>query len=116
MPMTVNRSDYGAVYFVKVRSYLGAFSRDLNDTERKSLQTNQGTVVYCIVDDSPAFKADLLPGDIITAMAGVKVQNTKTYLQMIYEHKGKETSVTLIRDGKKIDKTVQINGDNGSLN
>lgn len=109
IPMTVNRSDYGAVYFVKRRFTLGAFARDLNDSERQELQTNQGAVVLTIADDTPAFQADILPGDIISSLDGVTVSNQAGLYRMLEEHKGKRVVLTLIRKGQRIEKAVQLN-------
>jgi len=67
VPITVQRVDYGAVYFVKQRFGLGVFIRDLNDSERQDLQTNRGVAVRLVVDDTPAYNADILVGDVITA-------------------------------------------------
>ncbi len=109
IPMTVHRSDYGAVYFVKQRFNLGAFVRDLNDAERQELQTNQGVVVLTIVDDTPAFRADILPGDVILAIDGVRVPNQENFGRMTAERKGKLITVSLSRKGQPLEKTVQLN-------
>lgn len=109
IPMTVHRSDYGAVYFVKQKFGLGAFVRDLNDAERQELETNQGVVVLTIVDDTPAFRADILPGDVIAAIDGVTVPNQAGFGSMTTERKGKLTKITLIRRGQRIEKSVQFN-------
>jgi hypothetical protein len=109
IPMTVNRSDYGAVYFVKLRFSLGAMVRDLNDGERKELQTNQGVVVLTVADDSPAFTANILPGDIVTAIDGVTVPNQGGFRKMTAERKGKLATLTLVRNGQQIEKSVQLN-------
>jgi S1-C subfamily serine protease len=94
---------------VKLRVSFGVNIRDLNDAERQELQTNQGVVVMAIVDDSPAFKADVLAGDVIAAIDGVQVPNVEGYKQVMAERKGKEITVTLIRRGERITKTVQLN-------
>lgn len=109
IPITVHRSDYGAVYFVKQKFNLGAYVRDLNDAERQELQTNQGVVVLTIVDDTPAFQADILPGDVIAALDGVTVPNYARFGPMTEERKGKITKITLIRRGQRIEKSVQLN-------
>lgn len=109
IPMTVHRSDYGAVYFVKQRFNLGAFFRDLDDAERQELQTNQGVVVLTIVDDTPAFRADILPGDIILAMDGTRVPNQENFVRMLSERKGKLVSISLSRRGQSLEKAVQLN-------
>ena len=109
IPMTVHRSDYGAVYFVKRRFQLGVFVRDLTDGERQELQTNQGVVVRTIVDDTPAFRADILPGDIITAINGVTVSHERGFGQMNAALKGQRITVMLIRRGQQMEKSVQLN-------
>ena len=109
IPMTVNRSDFGAVFFVKQRFNLGAYVRDLNDSERQELQTNQGVVVRAIVDDTPAFRADVLPGDVITAIDGVTVPNQEGFGRMTGERKGKLITITIIRRGQQLSKSIQLN-------
>lgn len=109
IPMTVNRSDYGAAYFVKMHFNLGAFVRDLNDAERQELQTNQGVVVLTIVDDTPAFRADILPGDIITAIDGERVPNQEGFGKLTAARKGQLITVNLYRHGQQLGKSVQLN-------
>ncbi len=107
VPITVNRSDYGAIYFVKGRFRIGAFVRNLNDLERQLLQTNQGVVVMTIVNDSPAYKADILPGDMIIAMDGERVTNQEGFTRMAAERKGRMINFSLVRQGRVIEKNVQ---------
>ena len=109
IPMTVNRSDYGAVYFFKPHFNLGAYVRDLNDAERQEMQTNQGVVVLTIVDDTPAFRADILPGDFITAIDGERVPNQVGFGKLTAARKGQLIKVSLVRRGQQLDKTVQLN-------
>jgi hypothetical protein len=109
IPMTVHRSDYGAVYFVKQKFNFGAFVRDLNDAERQELETNQGVVVRTIVDDTPAFMADILPGDVIAALDGFAVPNSAGFGRMTAERKGKKATITIIRRGQRIEKSIQLN-------
>lgn len=52
VPMTVHRSDYGAIYFVKQRFTLGIVGRDLDDAERQELQTNKGAVARLVCPGS----------------------------------------------------------------
>lgn len=107
VPMTVNRSAYGAIYFVKGRFRIGAFVRSLNDLERQVLQTNQGVVVVTIVNDSPAYRADVLPGDMIIAMDGENVPNHEAFTRMANERKGRMIKLSLIRQGRAIEKSLQ---------
>lgn len=109
VPITVNRSDYGAIYFVKQRFNFGAFVRDLNDSEKRQLQTNRGVVILTVVDDSPAFESDVIPGDIIAAIDGVAVKNEGAFSEMMSERRGKAIELEMFRDGQKLRKTVQLN-------
>ncbi|MCF8987078.1 PDZ domain-containing protein [Pseudomonas syringae] len=108
VPITVNRSDYGAIYFVKGRFRLGVFVRNLNDLEKQLLQTNQGVVVRTIVDDSPAYKADVLVGDMLVAIDGEKVSNEEGFTKMIAARRGQAVRLALIRNGTPLLKTVQV--------
>lgn len=109
VPFTINKSDYGAIYFAKVRSIFGAFSRDLNDNERQELQTNKGAVIRALVNGSPAFNADILVGDIITMVDGIQVQTSSALVELLRERKGKQVSLSLIRRGQRIEKSVTLN-------
>lgn len=108
VPETVDRHDYGAVYFVKKRFPLGLITRDLNDTERQSIQTNKGAIVLVVVDNTPAFQADILVGDVILAIDGVPVPNAEGFAQIVRDRKGKKVDITVLRKDKQINKTVQL--------
>jgi hypothetical protein len=109
VPVTVHRSDYGAVFFVKQRFTLGAFLRELNNTERQEIQTNKGAVIKQVVDGTPAFNSDLLVGDIITAVDGIPVINTATHSDLLSQRRGKTITLSIIRSGKSLEKQVQLN-------
>lgn len=109
IPMTVHRSDYGAVYFVKQKFNFGAFFRDLNDSERQELQTNRGAVARLIVDGTPAFNADLLVGDIFVAIDGVAIASTQALSGLLRERRGRLVDLSIMRRGQKIQKSVQLN-------
>lgn len=108
MPMTVHRSDYGAMFFIKQRFGLGVFPRDLTDSERQKLQTNKGAAVHIIVDGTPAFNSDFLVGDIVTSIDGVPVSSAQSFLDMLLERRGQRVSFSILRQGQRIEKTVQL--------
>lgn len=108
VPVTIPLSDYGAVYFVKQRFELGVFSRDLNDAERQELQTNHGAVVRLVVDGSPAFNADLQIGDVVTVVDGVAIANAQAFNELLRERGGKQVTLSIVRRGQRIEKTVQL--------
>lgn len=59
IPMHVDRFDYLAVYFVKMRARLGAFVHDLSPEQRQELQSNHGVAVINIVNASPRSQASI---------------------------------------------------------
>jgi hypothetical protein len=108
IPMTVHRFDYGALYFVKRHIVFGANIRDLNDDERRALQSNRGVYVLSVVEGSPAYRGDLLPGDILTDFAGQPIFGVKGETDLALSHAGQKVDVTLVRGAQTISKSVQL--------
>lgn len=109
IPFTVHRADYAAAYFVKQRFGLGAFFRDLDDSERQRLQTNRGAVARLIVDNTPAFDADILVGDIFVSIDGIAISNQQALGAMLAERRGKKVRISIVRNGTPMEKTVTLN-------
>jgi hypothetical protein len=108
IPIKVDYTNYGAVYFVKTRTRLGVLLRDLTNDERKARQTNKGVVIRLIVDNSPAFDADLLVGDIITSVENEAVTTVSNFQSLLAKYSGKSISMRLVRESTTLDKTVVL--------
>jgi hypothetical protein len=108
MPMTVQRSAYAAGYFVKGRYRFGANFRDLTDNERQQLQTNRGAYVSYVIDNSPAYNSDILPGDVIVALNDQPPSGQAGLLKLINENRGHTVHVTVVRAGRTLSKEVSI--------
>ncbi len=110
VPMTVNRVDYGALYFFKQGHVtFGANCRDATDAEHRALQSNRGAVVTFVVDGTPAFRADVLAGDMIVAIDGSPVYGYQGYLDLLGQKRGQKVDVTIVRNGESITKAVLLN-------
>lgn len=109
VPITVHRSDFGAIFFVKQRFVLGAFFRDLSDSERQELQSNKGAAILQVANDTPAFNADLLVGDLVTSFDNEPISNGKELSERIGHKRGKMITLSIYRNGKKLEKSVQLN-------
>jgi C-terminal processing protease CtpA/Prc len=72
------------------------------------LGTTAGTLARLIVDGSPAFKADIFPGDIVLAMGSEKVQSTDQYMQLPNKYEGQSVTFHLDRDGQAVEKAFRI--------
>jgi hypothetical protein len=109
IPISVNRVDYAAWYFIKRKpARFGAVVRDLDKSQREELQSNKGVSAVVIVDNSPAFDADILVGDMIIEMDGESVANVQRYEAILAARPGKLVEITLVRRGQQIKKSVQL--------
>lgn len=106
MPISTVRQDYGAAYFVKAKFQLGFVTHDLNDAQRKELQTNKGVVVTQIVNDTPAYEADLLVGDVIKSVNGRPIDNVEKLGVYIKENQNIPYVFSIHRNGQLIEKTI----------
>ena len=91
-PMSLDES----MYFARV----GISCRDMNTSERMALKKNTGAYIDIVYSDSPAYNANLFPGDIITEVNGQEVPNAETYDAIINSIYGDQPiQITFIRDG-----------------
>jgi S1-C subfamily serine protease len=68
-------------------------------------QAGQDTVI----DGGPADKAGVQPGDIITQVNGTNINQTTSLVSLLDKHKvGDSVSLTIVRDGKTITKSVTL--------
>jgi hypothetical protein len=98
IPYTVNRFDYLATYWVKLKpGHFGAQVQDLPDDLRAKLQRNTGAIVVAVVNGSPAFKANILRGDVILAVNGVQVEGAKQGTDLMLSLAGQTVQVLVQR-------------------
>ena len=108
VPYSVDRYSYGAGFFRK-RSYVfGALWMPLEISQRQQLQRNTGLVVMYVVDDTPAFLANILPGDILLTIDGEKITTNENFYAQIEAREGRKISVGLLRNGKEMTIEVEL--------
>lgn len=67
IPYAINRYDKTAIYFKELsRKGAGLRIRELSNAEMQMLGTRRALAVQYVRDGSPAFNADIFPGDLIT--------------------------------------------------
>lgn len=108
IPYTVNRSDYNAVYFIKSKSKIGFLTEPLDDETRRKLESNSGVRVDVVVEGTPAFEADILPGDILVSFNSTAVKSVEHYQELLQSYSGDSVDLVLNRDGRIIKKTVAV--------
>ncbi|NTU66753.1 MAG: PDZ domain-containing protein [Candidatus Moranbacteria bacterium] len=100
-----NNADLGIYYVPITKTY--ALANRLKVTAGALIYSASGQQGLAIIADSPADKAGLRMGDIITAVSGEKIASGKSLSDIIYGHKtGDRIELTLIRNGEEM--TVPI--------
>lgn len=83
---------------------IGVQIRDLEPEQQK---TGSGAVVEQVQDGSPAAKAGLRPGDVITEFDGERVRSARHLARLVGETpEGREVSVTVRRDSGTVTLSV----------
>lgn len=91
------------------RPYMGIRYQPINPeiASRYDLPAEWGVYVMEVVEGSPASKAGLEPGDIITKIGDIALDERHSYVNTLFTFKpGDEITLTIVRDGKEMQ--VQI--------
>lgn len=86
------------------RPYMGIEFQPINPdvASQYNLPAKWGVYVMKVVDNSPASKAGLKQGDIITKVGDVTIDETHSYVNTLFTFKpGDQTTLTILRDGKE---------------
>lgn len=94
------------------RGYIGVELQELNEdiASEMGLDPEQGgAIISNFAEESPAREAGLEPGDVITEVAGTKIQSINDLVLNIgTKSPGDRVKVTAYRSGRKITKTIKI--------
>ncbi|GAB4341375.1 MAG: serine protease HtrA [Desulfobulbaceae bacterium] len=93
------------------RGWLGVVIQDITEELAKSfeLDTTKGVLISEVSEDSPAAKAGIKQGDVITKLNGSEIKDvTELRNKVALILPGTKVKVELIRDGKKKTVTVTI--------
>ncbi|MDH4581408.1 PDZ domain-containing protein [Pseudomonas sp. BN415] len=108
MPYSVDQYSHLAAYFVRMNIPLGLHLREPNQSEATIAGTQRAVVVEVVVRGSEAYKADILPGDIIIAADGIPVDQIESTAAFASSRKGKTVDVQLIRNAKPLTKKLTV--------
>lgn len=99
------RYDQKAIYLVKStkKPKFGVALNNLTPNQREKLERNTGAYINVVMEDSPAFYANVIPGDVLIAVDDQRVLNTKQAMHLMNSVNPKKLSSTLtvIRKGKE---------------
>jgi S1-C subfamily serine protease len=95
--------------------YIGVGLQDIDKdwVSELKLDNTEGAIVTQVDRRSPGFKAGLRPYDVILSINGEKVTNAKELVDKVKAMKvGDKATLTVVRDGKKMDLAVVIGDKN----
>jgi serine protease Do len=94
-----------------VRGYLGVTMQEMDAdlAAHFDLPNRNGALVSEVVPDSPADKAGIKYGDVITQLDGKPVKDSRHLKLAVANYApGQKVSAELLRDGKKIDVEIEV--------
>lgn len=86
------------------RAWIGVGIQDLTPELAAALKVDPraGVLVNSVLENGPAAKANMKPGDIVAAVAGKKVTDSRELVREVISHDvGKTVQLEIIRDGKR---------------
>lgn len=86
---------------VAAKDSVGIYFEDLPDQKKMELERNSGVLVTTIAEDSPAWKANLIPGDVIIEINNIEVRNSRHAAELMDNAKAKTGNIVfkIIRKG-----------------
>lgn len=99
----------------KPEPFIGATLMTLTDeyADKLGIKGTTGSLVREVIYGSPAYKADLRAYDVITGMDGESYKDNTTLIAAIQKKSvGDKVTLNVIRNGQKIDLTVEIGDKN----
>lgn len=109
MPYSIRRSDFVAFYFAKTKVKVGLYVEPLDDSLKKKIQRNNGVRVYVVIEDSPAFEANVLPDDILLSVNGTPIKSIEHFQEILTQLPYGLSQFEIYRDGKILRKNLKIN-------
>lgn len=106
-PVINQLREHGRTY----RGWLGVKIQSVSDeiAESLGLNKNDGALVLEVVEDSPAAKGKILPGDIILKFDGKQIETMRNLPRIVAETKvGSRVNVEVLRNGKMVSLKVKI--------
>jgi hypothetical protein len=112
IPITTHqrRYDQSALFFVKSTKKLkfGVSVRNLSPEQRQTIERNTGAMIDIVMENSPAFYSNILPGDVLIKIDNHKVNNALHALKLMRQVNSSASSsiFTVIRNGKETVVTI----------
>jgi serine protease Do len=100
------------------RGWLGVSIQDLTPELAKSFElgSTKGALIAQVIKGGPADKAGLKRGDVVISYDGKEITDTGTLRNKVADTvMGKEVTVTVLREGERVDLTVKIGSEQEAI-
>ncbi|OPX18393.1 hypothetical protein BXT86_01495 [candidate division WOR-3 bacterium 4484_100] len=81
--------------------YLGIRTTELSSAMKKAIGVEYGVLIEDVVENSPAKKAGLKPGDIIMEIESMKIFDKKSLSDIIEKRPEKKVKIVILREHRK---------------
>lgn len=89
----------GSLYAKKI-GYLGVYSQNLTESLKETLGVEYGVLITKVAENTPAERAGLKNGDVITAIDEKRIGNREDLTRVLAERPDKEAELTVFRKGE----------------
>jgi Do/DeqQ family serine protease len=93
------------------RGYLGIGFQEIdkNTAEALNLPSTEGVLVQRVMPDTPADRAGIKTGDVITQFNGHQVMNGSQFMMMVAQvSPGEDATIEIFRNGKKLTRSLEL--------
>jgi Do/DeqQ family serine protease len=94
-----------------IRGWIGIVPQDVPEYQREQLGLpSNGVLIANLYVGSPALRAGVQPGDVLTDIDGVPVRNAQEVIARVASHRkpGEAIKLRLLRNGKPLDLQTQV--------
>ena len=103
-------NEHSASFWRRVKpGVFGAVFKAIPDDLRSKLQRNTGAYIDVVVNDSPAFKANIMQADVLIGVADKPVSTDTEAGAIIRSYAGQKVPVKVIRANRTVTLEVQLN-------
>jgi hypothetical protein len=112
IPYAIARSDFFASYWIAsdpAKMRLGTVPVDLPDDVRERLKRNTGVYIRIVVHGTPAFRANVLEGDVILKINDLDVVDAKGFTDQLTQLAGQAVTLDILRGTETVTIKVTLN-------
>jgi hypothetical protein len=117
LPVDTTNYNYYASYWAKLPApmlgvHIIKLIRPNDDDENAKKEEVKGLTILAVIKDSPAAKAGLLRGDVLTKIAGNDLNKPEELSGVVRKYQGQQVAIEYEREGNKAIANAQINSRN----